>query len=74
MTHYQLLTKNLPQIIEMIHNGYMKPDIIKHIEIYETYHSLTGNKTGRYNKLSKKFKMHPDSIRKVITKLKNKTK
>lgn len=72
MNCYQLIDENLPTIIKLIKNGLVKVDMIKHIEIYENFQSLTGNKSERYKALGEKFNLHPSTIKKVVLRLNKK--
>lgn len=68
-TTYELIDDNLKLIVKLIDNNLMKIDILKNVEIYEVYLSLTGTKTARYKKLSKLFKMSESSIKRYIHKM-----
>lgn len=74
MTRYELVNTNIDVVVALVKNGLTKVDIIKHLEIYETFHSLSGTKTERYKKLGKTFNLKPETIRKIINKLNKKVK
>lgn len=70
MNNYDFINRNLRVIVELINRGFIPINILKKIEIYEAFHSLSGSKMERYQKLSKKFHLNPDYIRQIIIKMK----
>lgn len=72
MTQYELLNNNIDVVVKLIKNKLAKIDMLKHIEIYEKYNTLTGTKSERYEKLGKIFNLKPDTVRKIINKLNKK--
>jgi hypothetical protein len=77
MTIYQLLNEKnvITTIVKLINNKIISDtSILKQIEIYDRFFELDGNKTERYEKLSNEYEKHPDTIRKIITKLNKKAK
>ncbi|WP_431137483.1 hypothetical protein [Psychroserpens mesophilus] len=72
MTIYQLLNEknNLTTIVKLIRNKViLNSDIIHHISIYDDFYKLTGTKGERYKTLGDQYNLHPDTIRKIISKL-----
>ena len=71
MTLYNLINtpENLGLIIKLIKNKIIDTTIITHISIYDKYYQLEGSKTERYQKLADEYKLHKDTIRKIIKKL-----
>ena len=74
MTKYELINSNIDVVVSLVKNNLTKVDIIKHLEIYETFHSLQGTKTERYSTLGRMFNLQPDTVRKFINNLNKKVK
>lgn len=74
MTKYDLINGNIDVIVDLVKNNLTRVDIIKHIEIYETFHSVQGKKHERYKELAKKFNLKPDTIKKIINNLNKRAK
>ena len=74
MTNYELINNNLPIIVRLINNNLIGMDMMKNIEVFETFHSLTGSRWERYEKLGEKFNLSPFTIRNIIQKLNKKVK
>lgn len=70
MTTYQLINENLAVIVQLIRNRIL-PDatVVTHINIYERFIELEGNKSERYKKLGEEFKMNHKHIQRIILKL-----
>ena len=69
MTKYELINNNIDVVVSLVKNDLTKMDVIRHIEIYETFHSIQGTKGERYKKLGKTFSLQPETIRKIINNL-----
>lgn len=72
ITLYNLINtpENLSLIIKLIKNQIiMDATIIHHINIYERFYQLTGNKGEKYKELGLEFHKHPNSIQRIISKL-----
>ena len=74
MNNYQLINNNLPVIVKLINNGLVKVDMVKYLEMYENFHSMTGTKGERYKQLSKDFGYHPETVGQAIRKMSKKVK
>jgi hypothetical protein len=72
MTIYQLINEqnNLTTIIKLIRNKVLLDStVIHHISIYDKFYQLEGSKGQKYIQLGKEYNKHPDTIRKIITRL-----
>ncbi|WP_339875231.1 hypothetical protein [Olleya marilimosa] len=72
MTLYNLINtpEHLGVIVQLIRNKILVDStILTHISIYDKYYQLEGSKTSRYKQLGEEFRLHPDTIRKIIKKL-----
>lgn len=68
-TCYELLEDNLNLIVILIENDLLNIDLLRYIEIYERFLSLSGKKGERYEALSKEFEMSVSSIKRYIHKM-----
>jgi len=48
--------------------------MVKYLEMYENFHSMTGTKGERYKQLSKDFGYHPETVGQAIRKMSKKVK
>ncbi len=72
MTIYQLINEqnNLTTIVKLIRNKIvLDSTVLTHISIYDKFYQIDGSKTERYNQLASEYRLHPDSVRKIIKKL-----
>lgn len=74
MNNYQLINNNLPYIIKLVKNNLVKVDMVKYLEIYERFHSMTGSKGARYEQLAKEFGYHRETIALAVRKMSKKVK
>lgn len=74
MTNYELINENLPVIVKLINNKLIKIDMVKHVEIYESFHAMTGSHSERYEAVGEKFNLSPSWVKKIILKLNRKVK
>lgn len=71
-TCYEFVEGNLNLIVVMINNGLLKIDLLKYIEIYERFLSLSGTKGERYKQLAEEYDISLSSVKRHIGKM-NKT-
>lgn len=74
MTNYELINSNLPIVAKLINNGLAKIDIFKHLEVYEKFNAMIGNKTERYEKLGKQMGLSPYTVQEYVLKMNKKVK
>jgi hypothetical protein len=72
MTKYELVNRNIDVVVKLIKNDLTTAKVVRDLEIFETFHSLQGRKTERYDKLSKEFGISTRMIIKIVGNL-NKT-
>jgi hypothetical protein len=72
MTKYELVNRNIDVVVKLIKNDLTTAKVVRDLEIFETFHSLQGSKTERYDKLSKEFGISTRMIIKIVGNL-NKT-
>ena len=72
MNKYELINEKetLGVIVKLIRNGFLKPDIIFHIMVYDMFEELDIPKMERYKLIAEKYNISESHIRRIILDLK----
>jgi len=72
MNKYELINEKetLGVIVKLIRNGFLKPDIIFHITVYDMFEELDIPKMERYKLIAEKYNISESHIRRIILDLK----
>lgn len=73
-TKYDIINDHLETIILLKKNGLVSNKMMTHLIIFEKFHNLTGTNEQRYRQLGEEYDLKPDSVFRIIKKLKQKAK
>jgi len=76
MSKYRMINEphNLNVIVKLIRNGFLSPNIIRKINIYDKFYQMEGTKMEKYKALAEEYNLSAYTVRKLITNLNRKSK